>query len=151
MLLGKYPLAAVWLYCGDVERSVAFYRDVLGLPLLDQHGGTAHFDGGGIRLSLHPTEDGDVPPRGSFFVFVIETDIDEVYDELKQRGVVFEGPLKNEEFGRATSFRDPDGHQLFIWQPPPREDPRYAMVAPLVRHYESVATRRGRGLSWRRV
>ncbi len=141
MLLGKYPLATLWLYCRDVASSVAFYRDVLQLPLLDEHGDKAHFDAGGIRLSLHPASQSDLPPLGSFLVFLIQYDIERVYEELTQRGVRFEGPLKEEEYGRDAWFRDPDGHQIFIWQPPSPEDPRYAMVAPLVSHYSSIVAR----------
>lgn len=36
----------------DVERATAFYRDVLGLPLLFTAGQLAFFDCGGVRLML---------------------------------------------------------------------------------------------------
>lgn len=141
MLLGKHAMATIWLYCRDAERSKAFYRDVLGLPLFDEHGGTAHFDGGGIRLSLHPAREEELPPQGSFLVFEIPKGIDRVYEELARRGVKFKDPLEEAEFGQVAGFLDPDGHQVFIWQPPGPDDPRYPMVAPLVRHYESVVSR----------
>lgn len=39
----------------DVNRATAFYRDILGLPLLFTAGSLAFFDCGGVRLMLtHP-------------------------------------------------------------------------------------------------
>lgn len=145
MLLGKYALATVWLYCRDLKESIAFYRDRLGLRLFDEHGGTAHFDAGGIRLSLHLPEGEHGPPRGSFLVFLIPNGIEAVHSELIRRGVRFEGPLAEAPFGQVASFRDPDGHLLYIWQPPKPDDSRFPMVAPLVEHYQSVSARLGIG------
>ena len=139
MLLGKHMLATVWLYCRNVQKSLEFYRDVLGLPCFDEHSGTAHFDAGGTRLSLHPADEDNLPPRGSFLVFAIQANIDTVYADLERRGVRFNGQLEDKAFGRVASFCDPDGHMLFIWQPPPPNDSRYAIVAPLVHHYESLS------------
>jgi catechol 2,3-dioxygenase-like lactoylglutathione lyase family enzyme len=141
MLLGEHPLAAIWLYCADIGRSVAFYRDLLGLPLLEEHS-VAHFDAGGIRVSLHPAPEDALPARGSFLVFLIPDGIDELQDLLAERGIVFDGPPRDESWGRATSFRDPDGHELYLWQPPAQDDPRHESVATLLGHYESVAARR---------
>lgn len=134
-------MAAIWLYSRDVKKSAAFYEGVLGLRKIDEHGGTAHFDAGGIRVSLHPSSPDNLPARGSFLVFIIPSDIDRVYFELKERGAEFKGPLREEEFGRAAFFHDPDGHELWIWQPPALGDKRNTMVAPLVDHYTSVAER----------
>jgi catechol 2,3-dioxygenase-like lactoylglutathione lyase family enzyme len=139
MSLGNYPMAAIWLYCRDVKASSAFYEGTLGLPKIDEHGDTAHFNAGGIRLSLHPTSAKSAFNEEFFLVFDIPKDIDRVYTELDKRGVRFDGPLKEEAFGRAASFRDPDGHQIFIWQPPAPGDSRYPMVARLVSHYDSLA------------
>ncbi len=140
MLLGKHLLSTVWLYSKDVAATKRFYVDVLGLPTFDEHGGTAHFDGGGVRLSLHPLEESRKGADG-FLVFLVEEGIETVCQELAGRGVVFTQELHEAEFGKVASFRDPDGHSLHVWQPPPPDDPRYPTVASLVRHYESVSRR----------
>src|SRR5205807_1973845 len=41
------------LYSEDLDRARAFYRDVLGLPLLLDEGHVIHFDAGTIRLAIH--------------------------------------------------------------------------------------------------
>ena len=136
MTLRDQPLAAIWLYCRDLERSAAFYGDALGLrPLAD-----GHFDAGGVRISLHPSLGRPVEPQGSFLVFIVEA-VDEAYEELLGHGVHFDAPPAEQEFGRAASFRDPDGHELWIWQPPAEDDERFPTVEALVTHYRELLPR----------
>ena len=134
------PLAAIWLICADVEHSIAWYRDVLGLTQLEG----AHFDAGGVRLSLHPvTGEGEVRSGGFFLVFVVD-DVDSRYAELSGRGIEFVAPPGEEPFGRAAEFRDPDGHPLWLWQLPAEDDPRRARVGPHARHHSLLVARLGR-------
>ena len=61
--------------------------------------------------------------------------------ELAARGVSYTEELAVAEFGTTASFKDPEGNLLFVWQPPAPDDPRSAMVEPLVRHCRHVAQR----------
>ena len=140
MLFGKHLLATIWLYSNDVEAMKDFYGRVLGMNLFDEHRGTVHFDGGGVRLSLHPVEEDEEGGWG-FLVFIVEDGIQAVCEELTARGVSFTEELAEAEFGTTASFKDPAGNLLFVWEPPAPENPRYAMVEPLVRHYRHVAER----------
>lgn len=135
MLLGRHLLSTVWLYARDTEGTKRFYRDVLGMDLFDEHDGTAHFDGGGIRLSLHPAKGAE---GWGFLVFLVEEGIEGVCRELASRGVAFVDELQEESFGKAASLRDPEGNLLFVWQPPPPDDPRFAQVEALVAHYRGI-------------
>ncbi len=140
MLFGKHLLATIWLYSHDVEAMKEFYGRVLGMKLFDEHGGTVHFDGGGVRLSLHPVEEGEEGGWG-FLVLIVEDGIQALCREMAARGISFIEELAEAEFGTTASFKDPAGNLLFVWQPPAPDDPRYAMVEPLVRHYRQVAQR----------
>ena len=51
-MFGK--LGLVMIVVRDMERSVAFYRDVLGLRLLIRQDNWSQFDAGNIILGLHP-------------------------------------------------------------------------------------------------
>jgi catechol 2,3-dioxygenase-like lactoylglutathione lyase family enzyme len=75
----------------DLERSVAFYRDKLGLPLLfEVPGRMAFLDCGGVRLMLSlPEPDHDHP--GSILYFRVE-DIAASHSTLAERGVEFVAP-----------------------------------------------------------
>jgi predicted enzyme related to lactoylglutathione lyase len=122
----------------------SFYRDAVGLPLLEEEGnGVAHFDAGNVRLSIHPWEGDGVPGVGGFYVFVV-ADIEREVETLSSRSVEFPRGVRKEVFGRIAEFRDPDGHQLFLWQLPSEEEPEFGNVVPLVQHYRSLATALGR-------
>lgn len=45
-------IGQIAINCRDVARATAFYRDVIGLPLLFEAGGMSFLDAGGTRLML---------------------------------------------------------------------------------------------------
>lgn len=71
----------------DVERAVAWFRDVLGLPLLGHYGNIALFDLAGVRLFLSRLEDGNA--AGNSIIYFQVDDIDAAHAELASRGVSF--------------------------------------------------------------
>src|SRR4029453_18863141 len=59
--VGVSNISVVYLYVSDMERSLAFYRDLLGIPLSgDEHWAEAAFDDG-TRFALHATHEGVGP------------------------------------------------------------------------------------------
>ncbi len=74
----------------DVDKAVAFYRDVLGLKLLFQAPpGLAFFDCGGVRLMLARPEKPEFDHPASTLYFKV-ADIQEATASLKARGARFE-------------------------------------------------------------
>jgi predicted enzyme related to lactoylglutathione lyase len=62
------PIMQILVPVTDLDRAVAFYRDVLGLPLLFRFPGNAFFDADGVRLYLAtPTEPGYTGPATIYF------------------------------------------------------------------------------------
>ncbi|WP_427889689.1 VOC family protein [Kribbella sp. GL6] len=98
----------------DIGRAVEFYRDVLGLPHLYTFGDLAFFDCGGTRLFLSVGEG-----AASTLYFRVD-DINTAYDELRERGVVFENAphlIHKHDDGVEewmAFFPDPDGQLLAI-------------------------------------
>src|SRR5690242_12043438 len=76
----------------DLARSVAFYRDTLGLPLLFETNGMAFFQAGELRLMVG-TNSPDPPARGTVLYFDAP-DIDELAPALEAKGVAFTGPIE---------------------------------------------------------
>lgn len=102
----------------DLDASVAFYRDVLGLNLRRQMGEDwAEFDVAGATVALHGTRVGHAPPQdGATIVFGVE-DLEGEMNSLRGRGVSFEGEVNEVPgYGRFVSFRDPDGNLLQIFE-----------------------------------
>jgi catechol 2,3-dioxygenase-like lactoylglutathione lyase family enzyme len=123
----KPKIGLITLGVADLGRSLAFYRDGLGLPTenYDSEAGVVFFKLEGAWLSLFPRDelakDAHADPAGSGFRALTlalnepsrET-VDEVYAEALAAGAT---PLKvpEEVFwgGYSGYFADPDGH---VWE-----------------------------------
>ena len=147
-LISQLPLAAISFYCRNIAESKKFYKDTVGLKLIDEKDGSnsnIHFDLGNIRLSLRPREDGkgelkDKPSSSEHLIFLVESSIEAVQADLVKRGVKMRTKKVVEDtFGKSTWFADPDGHIIYLWQPPRRDSKNFSEVENLVRHYESIS------------
>ena len=115
------PIGQIAITVADVPRSVEFYRDALGLPLLFQAPpGLAFFDCGGIRLMLSRPE-GEFRPGSSSVVYFRVTDIEGTARAMKSREVPFVdephliAKMPDHELWMCF-FRDPDGHTLALME-----------------------------------
>ncbi len=107
----------IYLYVRDMGRSIAFYRDVLGIPLSgDEHWAEARLDG--LRFALHEAHEriGE-PSAGTVKVDFEVADIDAAAQRLREAGVEV-GPVTREEYGAFCEFVDPDGYRLHLFQRP---------------------------------
>ena len=114
--LAGRKLVQVALTTRDAERSKAFYRDVLGLPLLFEVPNMTFYQLGDLRLMVGM--ENSMTPGGSV-LYLDAPDIDTLGAELEKRGVRFLGPatvVQRTEKGelRLREFRDPDGNSLAL-------------------------------------
>jgi catechol 2,3-dioxygenase-like lactoylglutathione lyase family enzyme len=111
-------LGTVLIGVTDLERSLAFYRDALGLTVQLAAGEFAFLDGGGVTLALRRVADLAGATEGrTELVFHVE-DIDAACASLRSRGVTFRvEPRVVTGDQLAADFRDPDGHVLSIFGP----------------------------------
>jgi catechol 2,3-dioxygenase-like lactoylglutathione lyase family enzyme len=111
------PLDHVWVWTRDMDTGVGFYRDVLGLRLVQRIGNEwAEFDAGPVRIGLHGAAGGADVPHAGTIVFRVD-DLQPVRLALEERGVAFD-PHEGEVpgVGRYVSFRDPDGNALQLFE-----------------------------------
>jgi predicted enzyme related to lactoylglutathione lyase len=101
----------------DAERSVAFYRDVLGLAIYREFpGGVVFFLGGGF-LEVSGRSPGPAGPNLALWLQV--RDVDATYDRLAAAGVPVLRAPKDEPWGlRECWISDPDGVQLGLIEVP---------------------------------
>jgi methylmalonyl-CoA/ethylmalonyl-CoA epimerase len=96
----------------DVERAVAFYRDVLGLEFLFDAGPLAFLMCGDVRIMLAKPESEEFDHPSSTLYFRVD-DIDATRAALLERGAAFEDEphliarMPDHELW-MTFFRDPD-------------------------------------------
>ena len=103
----------------DMNRSVEFYQDKLGIPLKFQSPDWTEFLTGATTLALHgggvpqPQSGGDGKDKaaGTCSIGFNVEDVDKTYEELKAKGIVFVMPPTQQE-GEGIKLAvcvDPDG------------------------------------------
>lgn len=120
----------VALIVGDVERSKAFYRDVLGLEIREEdpeHGGTfMGLPNFGHNVDLFPTQTASGSDqrlsgqRVHHFAFQVDSheDLREAYRTLKGAGVEILAAVDHQS-QHSIYVRDPDGNTVEIyWELP---------------------------------
>ncbi len=118
-MLGTARLENIVFLVSQLDRTVAFYRDALGLEveLIDSHDGAlATAQAGAVTLVFipQPAKVGDSPIP----VFSIDGGIDDCLDALVARGVEITTPVSTAPDGGLTfDFLDPDGNGLSVHQP----------------------------------
>jgi methylmalonyl-CoA/ethylmalonyl-CoA epimerase len=124
MLLNLSHIGQIALPVTDVDRSEAFYADVVGLRKLFRFGDLTFFDCAGVRLLLEKTHDpAAFRPQGCIYLRC--ADIALAISELQRRGIVFTRPahliakMEDHDLWMAF-FQDPDGHTLAIMQEAPK-------------------------------
>jgi len=110
-------VSVVYLYVSDMERSVAFYRDLLGIPL-EGDGDWQEASLGGVRFALHRTREGiGALSSGTINVNLEVADVDAAAERLRAAGAEV-GETMREDWGAALEVTDPDGYRLSMYQPP---------------------------------
>ena len=103
----------------DINRAVAFYRDILGMKLLfevpDQK--MAFFDCGGVRLYLSADQIEEF--RSNPLIYYRVADMDEAYKSLSANGVKFKAKPhivhRTAEYELwMAGFRDPEGNFIHL-------------------------------------
>jgi resuscitation-promoting factor RpfA len=107
-------VSQVILRVNNLEESVEFWTEFIGLTEISRAGTFSFLDGGSIQLTLNEVD--SRPQDDSLTEIVLEVeDIRGDYQVLLERGVPFEVDLRpvTSDGDRelwAAHFRDPDGH-----------------------------------------
>jgi lactoylglutathione lyase len=114
-MIGK--LTTIVLIVKDMDRSLAFYRDVVGLSVEMHSPYWSSLSAGNISLGLHPqSQHAKVEPgMGCTFGFEV-ADILGTVQELKAKGVKIQKEPKHENFGWLAEIVDPDGYTVQLAQ-----------------------------------
>jgi catechol 2,3-dioxygenase len=125
----------VHLKVADLDRSLRFYRDVLGFSLMQKMGEQAAFLSAGgyhhhIGLNTWESLGGTPPPEGSTGLFHVailyptRRDLADALNRLRSAGIGLDG-ASDHGVSEALYLRDPDdnGVELY-WDKPQEEWPR---------------------------
>ncbi|MBX9863656.1 MAG: VOC family protein [Hyphomicrobium sp.] len=127
----------VHLKVADLERALAFYRDVLGFEVTQRYGNEAVFLSAGgyhhhIALNTWESRGGSPPPRGTtglYHVAIVYPTRAALADALRRlgaAGIPLEG-ASDHGVSEALYLRDPDGNGVELyWDRPADQWPRRA-------------------------
>ena len=121
-------ISMITLGVHDLERSVAFYRDGLGFPMMESPPETAFFTLNGSWLGLYSreslAEDATVSPEGSGFNgFTLshnvtsESEVEQIIEQAISAGATLVKEAQNVFWGGYSGyFKDPDGNTFGMMQ-----------------------------------
>lgn len=119
-------IGQIFINVQDLDRAIAFYRDILGMTFLFQAPpNMAFFDCGGIRLMLGIADRPDLNHPASIIYYKVE-DIERIYEVFNSRGVEFivkphlVAPMPTYDLWLAD-FKDSEGNILALMSEVPRE------------------------------
>jgi catechol 2,3-dioxygenase len=127
----------VHLKVADLERALAFYRDVLGFELTQRYGDQAAFLSAGgyhhhIGLNTWESAGGRPPQRGSTGLYHLaiayptRAELADALRRVRSAGITLEG-ASDHGVSEAIYLRDPDGNGVELyWDRPKEEWPRKA-------------------------
>jgi catechol 2,3-dioxygenase len=127
----------VHLKVADLERALAFYRDVLGFAVTQRYGREAAFLSAGgyhhhLGLNTWESRGGSPPPPGTTGLFHVailyptRAGLADAVRRLQQSGIEIDGAADH-GVSEAIYLRDPDGNGVELcWDRPAADWPRAA-------------------------
>src|SRR3954466_10902547 len=138
----RVDIGHVHLKVSDIDRALAFYRDVLGFEEMQRYGDQAAFISAGgyphpIGLNTWESKGGSRPPPGTtglYHVAIRFPDRKTLAEALKKvlaAGIRLDG-ASDHGVSEAIYLRDPDQNGVELYRDRPREDwPPQMYTAPL--------------------
>ena len=141
------------IYVSNMDNSIRFYTDVLGLPLTNRFGN--HFAtvqaGKSLLIGLHPSREGSPAPgtSGSIQIGLVvsrDTTLEAFADRLRAKGIEVSDTIKSEA-GNYIFFKDLDGNPIYIgdWDPDFDAAPGESLEQRLARQDDEAASAHAKG------
>lgn len=121
----QLALRYVILYVKDIERSITFYRDLLGLPVRAEHGTYVEFETGSTTLAMNTQENiaeitglnipKPIHHSQTFELGFVVEDVNAIVEKLRSHEVLIINEPVTKPWGQIVSYvADPDGHFIEI-------------------------------------
>lgn len=109
------------LTVSDLDASIAYYRDTLGLELLGRTERAATFATGNLPLVLEAgrsAPDGRRPLYNTYLIVFYCDELEETVSVMSGRGLEFKSRrVDYNDVGGTVRFDDPDGHRFCLYKP----------------------------------
>ncbi|MFB6465845.1 VOC family protein [Cytobacillus sp. Hz8] len=113
------------LYVENLERSITFYRDLLGLPVRAEHGTYVEFETGSTVLAINTRENvaeitglnipESINHSQTFELGFVVEDVNTIVEKLRGHEVLIISEPVTKPWGQIVAYvADPDGHFIEI-------------------------------------
>jgi predicted enzyme related to lactoylglutathione lyase len=112
----------------DMDNSIRFYTEVLGLKLTNRFGNdwATVSAGDGLTIGIHPSSP-KYPSPGAKGAIILGLDIDIPVDQavahLARHGVKVAGAIVRSDPGSFVHLEDPDGNEIYLWEKVRQSEP----------------------------
>jgi len=109
------------VFVSNMDKSVRFYTEVLGLRLTNRFGDSwATVEAGkGLTIGLHPASH-KYPAAGTKGGIMLGLEIDEpiagMVARLSEKSVRIKGSIVKDDPGQFVHLEDPDGNEIYLWE-----------------------------------
>ncbi len=110
----------VTVIVSDLDRSVRFYTEVLGLRVRRRMGNDwAEIEAPGLTIGLHPaSKHGPKPGKSESLSIGLSVDkLEPAMEQLTKRGISFSPKISEDGPVRLAFFKDLDGTPLYLCEP----------------------------------
>ncbi|MDE1765427.1 MAG: VOC family protein [Thaumarchaeota archaeon] len=113
-------LGSVIIAVSNLEKSVQFYNEVIGLPIKNKRGDWAELGRDGATLILHPASrliNTGTSIENGIVVGLVVGDIESAVQELKTRSVTVHREITSHRVGKNCIVLDPDKYMISLFEP----------------------------------
>ncbi len=105
----------------DIDKSIEFYHDIIGLPIKNQRRSWVDLGTSGALLSLHPASltaqhIGSSIENGITIGFLVG-DVKSAVEELRGKGVKIYRDIIDKDAGKNAVILDPDEYLISLFEP----------------------------------
>ncbi|RNJ77095.1 MAG: methylmalonyl-CoA epimerase [Nitrosopumilus sp. B06] len=105
----------------DIDKSLHFYHEIIGLPIKNQRRSWVDLGTSGALLSLHPASltaqhIGSSIENGITIGFLVG-DVKSAVDELREKGVKIYRDIVDKDAGKNAVIVDPDEYLISLFEP----------------------------------
>ena len=114
-------ISNVILAVKDLQKSINFYHEVLGMPIKNQRENWVDLGQTGALLSLHPAKQSE-PHSGTsinngVLVGLVIGDVESAVAELKEKNVKVYRDVEEKDAGKNAIIVDPDDYMISLFEP----------------------------------
>ena len=106
----------------NLQQSIKFYQNLLGLELLLKDDRWAEFNISGQRFAIHEKTNGvNMHDQSAAIVYFEANPIETIVKVLQVKGVKFRGEIEVYSYGKLILFSDLDNNSLGLYEPPKKK------------------------------